>query len=389
MSYILFIFICPGTILYYVAITSQIIPPVTGGYFGSSTAVALIVLIPTYLLTLLRTGQTQKTDIYYFGFLLYFASVALINLAHSSESATFTWHMIAIAQCVSIFLVCKGVIRAQKLPGKLLTLSWVVTSICMMSITVGGRFSLREISPNLAEIPSYQTFALCYFLLSFVMIVGTKSVAVRTVINVIAIICLYMNGARSEFVAYILFAAIYEFLCSRTKSLPVLAATVVVMSAIAIINSGAVELPESRIISLIDLENDKSSNERNKISSQGMERIFNSPLLGDYGNYPKGEYIHNILSVWHDLGLAGLVFMVLLILSPMIRLATAIISGVRQDRLVYASLAILLSATVLLIVGKYFTYLMIPAALGFYSSSAITRRDASPPATYKDSNHVS
>ncbi|MBA1195674.1 O-antigen ligase domain-containing protein [Pseudomonas plecoglossicida] len=375
MSYMLFILICPGTILYYVAITSSLIPPIAGGYFGTSTAAALAILAPAYFYIRLKIWRIHKTDIYYFSFLLFFALIAFANWVYSSDTAIFTWHLTAIAQCASIFLVCKGVAEASNLPGKLMTLFWVATSICMMSITVGGRFSLREISPDLAEIPSYQTFAMCYFLISFIMVIGTKSTTLRAIINVIAIICLYMNGARSEFVAYILFVCMYEFLSSSSKAMPVLAFLVSLVAAILIFNSGIIELPDSRIASLIDLQNDNSNNERNKISAQGLERIYKNPVMGDYGNYPKGEYMHNILSVWHDLGIAGLIFLTMLIISPMIRLLSASASGVRQNSLVYASFAILVSAATLLLVGKYFTYLMIPAALGFYSSSVIRDKD--------------
>ncbi|TYO83315.1 O-antigen ligase domain-containing protein [Pseudomonas sp. CK-NBRI-02] len=366
-QYLLFLLLFPGTILYYVAITSGVFPPLPAGYFGIVSAGALAMLFPMYAWAHIKTLRINATDLSYMLFLLYFLLIATINRS-SSDDYMFAWHLTAIAQSISVFLICKGVAGTYSRPRILLLFSWIIVSACMMYYTVGGRFSLREMS-DLNHIPSYQTFALCYFLLSFLIVYQTSKRWVRLPIILVSFACLYINGARSEFLGFVLFAAIFELLLSKNKAIPFIAAISIAMLSILVASSGIVELPESRITNLIDLQNDNSSRERERIASEGVERIMENPIFGDYGNYEKGEYIHNILSAWHDLGLAGFLFVIAIVGAPTLKLLIMISSGQRLSKQSLAIFALLVCSALLLFAGKYFTYLMIPAALGFYSSS--------------------
>lgn len=370
LPYIFFILLFPGTIIYYVAITSGAFPPLSSGYFGIVSAGSLALLTPIYAWNTIKHGKINSAELLYLCFLLFFSSVVLINRSSSNDSDTFTWHMISIAQSLSVFLICKGAARTESRPGMVLIASWALVSACMMYFTVGGRFSLREMSDQ-GQIPSYQTFALCYFLLSFMMISGIKHIGLRIVVNLVAITCLYINGARSEFVGYIIFSSFFEFLISKNKGIPLISAIIILTSATIVASSGIIELPESRITNLIDLQNDNSSNERDRIASEGLNKILNSPILGDYGNYEKGEYIHNILSAWLDLGIAGIILLIITLAIPTSNLILSISVGPRQNQETLAVFSMLISSILLLLVGKYFTYLMIPAAIGFYSSTSI------------------
>ncbi|HCF3280595.1 O-antigen ligase domain-containing protein [Pseudomonas aeruginosa] len=371
--YILFLLLFPGTILYYVATTNGLIPALITGYFGKTSTAALAILAPLYLWTTLRTGRIAVIDLTYFGFLLFFLCIVIFN--KEEESYIFTWHMVSIAQCAAVFLICKGAFRVNRLPGLALKTAWIASSACILIFTVDGRFSLRELPSDVDKIPGYQTFALCYLLLSVVLVTGVRSLPTRCIAHAVAIACLYINGARSEFVAYALFAATYEFLSSKNKGLPILALIIVAAGSVATISSGIVEIPDSRVANLLDLQHDNSSNERSRIASEGLNKIMESPILGSYGKYEKGEYIHNILSAWNDLGLFGFLFILIISIGPAAKLGINIALGRAQTNREISAFSILAVTIVLLLVGKYFTYLLLPAALGLYSSSNLKIED--------------
>ncbi|HCE6792203.1 TPA: O-antigen ligase domain-containing protein [Pseudomonas aeruginosa] len=373
--YMFFLLLFPGTILYYVATTNGLIPALITGYFGKMSAAALALLAPIYLWVTLRTGRIAVIDLAYFSFLLFFLCVVIFNKGNSEDNYIFTWHIVSIAQCAAVFLICKGIFRVNCLPGIALKTLWIASSACILIFTVDGRFSLRELPSDVDKIPGYQTFALCYLLLSVIFIAGVRSLPTRCIAHAVAIACLYINGARSEFVAYVLFAATYEFLSSKNKGLPIFALIIVTAGSVAAISSGIVEIPDSRVANLLDLQHDNSSNERSRIASEGLNKIMESPILGNYGKYEKGEYIHNILSAWNDLGLFGFLFILIISIGPAAKLGINIALGRAQTNREISAFSILAVTIVLLLVGKYFTYLLLPAALGLYSSSNLKIED--------------
>ena len=163
---------------------------------------------------------------------------------------------------------------------------------------------------------------------------------------------------------------------SRNKGLPILSLIIIAVGSVATISSGLVEIPDSRVANLLDLQHDSSSNERSRIASEGLNKIMESPILGSYGKYEKGEYIHNILSAWYDLGLFGFLFILIISIAPALELGINIALGRAQTNREISAFSILAVTIVLLLVGKYFTYLLLPAALGLYSSSKLKIEDS-------------
>jgi O-antigen ligase len=146
----------------------------------------------------------------------------------------------------------------------------------------------------------------------------------------------------------------------------VILATILLGLSFTAIITGVVELPESRITALADLKQDNSSNERDRMARDGMEKIFESPLTGAYGEYEEGGYIHNIMSVWQETGFLGALFFLFMLGVPVAKLISAIIAE-QSSHKDNVAISILLTAILLLIAGKYFTYLLVPAALAAYS----------------------
>lgn len=362
----LFALTFPGTILYYVAVSMHLIPPIGPGYFGLMCALSLMVLTPIYIAGVLKTGKLPTTDFTLFSFLLFFGLVVFWHGIQSSDSFLMTWHLVSIAQSLSVFFLCKRALESSDRISPTISIGWMLASICILTVTVDGRFSLRETTDDVGTIPSYQTFALCYMLTSMFIAKTIKNRNIRYALHVITLACLFINSARSEFAGYIFFFGILEFLSYKNKSTPIILASIIIGISFTAIVTGAVQLPESRITALADLNQDNSSNERDRMARAGIDKIIESPVFGAYGQYEEGGYIHNIMSVWQETGIFGALFFIAMIGVPTAKLSYQIIGG-RSNHSTHVAISILLTTILLLVAGKYFTYLLVPAALAAYS----------------------
>lgn len=370
ISNILFSLTFPGTILYYVAISQHILPPINSGFFGLMCSLSLLTILPLYIVKTFRAGRIQSIDFAFFLFLSVFATIVVWHGAQAPEKSLMTWHLVSIAQSIAVFILCKETFSDKESNSWIITLSWIAASACIFIFSKDGRFALREISDEAGIIPSYQTFALCYMVTTVFIAIKAKLRLLRHTVHIIALACLYINSARSEFAGYIFFAALLEFLNYKNKSTPIILAFTILSLVLVAITTDAVKLPESRITALADLQNDNSSNERDRMSKEGIEKIFESPMSGAYGQYEEGGYIHNIMSVWQETGLLGALFFIALITIPALRGIADVISG-KSDYRSAAGLSLILTTILLLVAGKYFTYLLVPTALALCSVSKL------------------
>lgn len=370
ISNIVFSLTFPGTILYYVAISQHIFPPINSGFFGLMCTLSLLTILPSYIINTFSIGKIQSIDFAFFLFLSVFALIVVWHGAQIPDKSLMTWHLVSIAQSIAVFILCKETFSDIKSNSWIITLPWLAASACILIFSKDGRFALREISDDAGIIPSYQTFALCYMVTTIFIATKVKLRALRHIVHIIALTCLYINSARSEFAGYIFFAALLEFLSYKNKSTPIILAFTILSLALIAITTEAVKLPESRITALTDLQNDNSSNERDRMSREGIEKIFESPISGAYGQYEEGGYIHNIMSVWQETGLLGALFFIALITIPALRGIADVLSG-KSDHLSTVGLSLILTTILLLVAGKYFTYLLVPTALALCSVSKL------------------
>ncbi|UQB76813.1 O-antigen ligase domain-containing protein [Pseudomonas shirazica] len=368
ISNVLFSLTFPGTILYYVAISQHIFPPMNLGFFGLMCTLSLLTILPLYIITTFSAGKIQPIDLAFFLFLGAFALIAVWHGAHTSDKSLMIWHLVSIAQSVAVFILCKKIFSNKENHSWIITASWVAASACILIFSKDGRLALREISNDVGTIPSYQTFAFCYMVTTIFVASKVNSRALRQTVHIAALTCLYVNSARSEFAGYLFFAALLEFLSYKSKSTPIILTLIMMSFAILAVTTEAVKLPESRITALADLQNDNSNNERDRISREGIEKIFENPIFGAYGQYEEGEYIHNIMSVWQETGLFGALFFIFLIITPALT-GIANVFSEKSDHLSIVGLSLILTTILLLIAGKYFTYLLVPTALALCSVS--------------------
>jgi hypothetical protein len=207
----------------------------------------------------------------------------------------------------------------------------------------------------------------------FLLVASVKSTLTRLALFVLCVATLWLHGARSEFAAVFFVMAVLEFVHSRRRGLVTVVTLFVGTTLFIGLDAIIAGLPENRMVQLFDLSENTSWQSRNVLLEQALKTIAESPILGDYGSYAveggAGDYAHNILSAWVDLGLPGFVYLCLILVIPSFALGTLAFGQHRESQYLIA-LALTLSSFLLLIVAKDFTYLPIAAALGAYARFA-------------------
>jgi hypothetical protein len=125
------------------------------------------------------------------------------------------------------------------------------------------------------------------------------------------LIILFINGGRSEFALYFLACMLLLFLKELNISKSIVLFTSVFLLLFIFINTP--DLSDHRIFSLFNLKESLDEGGRTELNEKGYLTSINNPILGDFGNWKKGEMSHNFWSYPADYGLV-LFFLVFLFL---------------------------------------------------------------------------
>ena len=211
----------------------------------------------------------------------------------------------------------------------------------------------------------YQGMAYAYVVLAMFGLVSAGR-PWRIVLYSLSLPILFIVGARSEFVAFLLIALTFEFCKSRSRpkfALMAIAAVLLVTLAYSALDNS---MQDNRIFGLLDIQNDESAIERRSLTSEAISTISQNPILGNYASYLPGNYAHNILSAWVDLGILGFIALLIIVLGPVIYLLRRFsIDG--RDPTFIICLAAALATLLLILLAKNYNYQFIPVSVGLYA----------------------
>lgn len=369
-----FLALFPGFFFYHSAAGLGLIELVLGGY-RSIVAAALALPLLFFYVRLLPSLNAWRIDAAFFGFVGYLLLVVGVNFVLGADHDVLRNHFLSAIQWTTVFLIFRlGGFRSRVF----IVAAWASLlgmSAIAFAYSQDGFFYLTLLGANESEsLASYQSLALSYTMVALVLLVSTGKALIRLLLLILCLATLWLHGARSEFAAVILVVAAMEFVRSRKRGHMAIATAVLAMVFFASMELVIGVLPDNRMVQLFDLAENTSWESRRVLLDQAVSTIASNPLLGDYGSYVKtgtyggvGDYAHNILSAWVDLGLAGFVYLCLLLAVPLIRLGSFAFGQHRAPWFLMA-LSLTLFSALLLVVAKEFTYLTTAAALGAYAS---------------------
>lgn len=375
--YLSFLVLFPGFFFYHFLLGTGQIRAFLGGFFAPVSLVFVLPLVFLYVRQILRDrDQLSRTDLYYGLFLTFFAAVVAANAANGANIAIVASHILGILFMVNTFITYKMIDFALPEIYYPSVFCLLGMSAIIFGFSVDGVFRMDAmgIAKDPDSLSTYQGLARSYLFNFLCVIAYTRSMLLRALLYCIGAASLFLNTARSEFVALLFAIPIIEFYFARPKVLFVLVLTG--LAALLAMNFELLlaQLPDSRILELLDLSQSTSAIARHHLNVYAMQTIAAYPVFGDYASYAPGHYAHNILSAWVDLGIFGFAYLLAILILPPISMS---ITGFFTKRdcgdLVHAFA--LACVTILLLVNShFFTDMLISATLAMYARYNYARR---------------
>ncbi len=365
-----FLALFPGFFFYHTLLGLGRMGAVLGGFFAPVSLLAVPPLLFIYVYRIRHERlQFSRPDLYFNLYILYFIAIVAVNALAGAKLQIVGNHVLGILFIVNLFIIFKFTDFGRPGLRRALIASLLGMSAIVFAFSVDGSFYLAPLgaAKNPESLATYQGFSRSYLLTYAVVVAHTRSRLLRVALSCLAAPTLFVNTARSEFVAMLAMVPIVELYYARRKLLMALVFGALIALVYANIDDLLSLLPSNRILELMDLSQSTSANKRHHLSVYAWQTIEHYPLLGDYASYQPGLYSHNVLSAWVDTGLFGFVFVLALLAVPV---AAMVINGffhpVRNgDFLLGFSIACI--TLLLLASSHYFTDMFIGAALGSFA----------------------
>ena len=365
-----FLALFPGFFFYHTLLGLGRMGAVLGGFFAPVSLLAVPPLLFIYVYRIRHERlQFSRHDLYFNLYILYFMAIVGVNALGGGKLQIVGNHVLGILFIVNLFFIFKFTDFSQPALRRVLIACLFAMSAIVFAYSVDGSFYLAPLgaAKNPESLATYQGFSRSYLLTFAVVATHTRARLLRVILYGLAAPTLFVNTARSEFVAMLAMVPIIELYYARRKLL--MAVVFGVLIALLYVNIDALLslLPSNRILELLDLSQSTSANKRHHLSLYAWQTITHYPLLGDYASYQPGLYSHNVLSAWVDTGLFGFVFVLGLLAVPV---AAMLLNGffhpARQGDFLLG-FAIACITLLLLVTSHYFTDMFIGAALGSFA----------------------
>jgi hypothetical protein len=323
VAHVAFILLFPGFFFYQTLLGVGIIRAYLGGYFSAIAFLFLLPLAWHYFLAVKKNRDYfQKTDFYFILFAIYYCIVLLANFAAGANASIVQRYAATLIFCIDVYIIFRMIDLTNKQFMLAATGSLLLMSAITFYFSIDGFFYLRSLdeASNPESLATYQGFARSYIFTFLVVVATVKAVGGRLLLYALAIISLFLNGARSEFSAVLFIVPIIELYYAKHKLYSVAFAFFLSVWLGTNADSLLGMLPETRILQLFDLSHSSSGAAREQLSIDAWRTITNNPIFGDFASYPDGHYAHNILCGWVDFGLIGVLFFAALLVFPAVAL---------------------------------------------------------------------
>jgi hypothetical protein len=364
-----FLALFPGFFFYHTLLGTGMTNAFLGGYFSPVSLLFVLPLAGILLRQYHGIRRISAVEFHYAMFLFYFLIVISCNAVAGANRSIVANHLLCILFMANTFVLFR-IIDFSSLFFRLTALSCLIgMSLIAFSYSVNGVFYLGAlgVAKDTDSLATYQGFARSYLVTFLPVIAFTRALPLRLVLYGLAVATLFVNTARSEFVALLFVIPIIEFYFSRHKLLFILAAALLGLWLHFYMDQLAAALPDNRVMELLDLSHSTSANKRHHLSLHALQTIAAHPLLGDYASYAPGYYSHNILSAWVDLGLFGFMYLIALLILPAIpQFLREYFSGAQSGNFILG-FSLVCCSVLLLLTSHYFTDMLIGATLGAYA----------------------
>jgi hypothetical protein len=367
----------PGFFFYHTLLGTGTTGAFLGGYFSP---VSILFALPLAAILSAHykfsSRRISALEIHCLIFLSYFLIIVIFNSIAGANRVIVVNHLLCILFMVNSFIIF-SIIDFSSSTFRIIALAALLgMSTIAFSYSINGVFYLGAlgVAKDADSLATYQGFARSYLVTVLPLVAFTSSIALRLPLYALAVATLFVNTARSEFVALLFVIPVIEFYFSRRKTLFILAAVLICVWLNSYLDQLLSAVPDNRILELLDLSHSSSANKRHHLSAHAIQTIMAHPFLGDYASYAPGYYAHNILSAWVDLGLFGFIYVIAILISPAAPIFLREYFSSRPDGKVILGLSLMCSTSLLLATSHYFTDMLIGTTLGAYAQYQYGRK---------------
>ena len=373
-----FLALFPGFFFYHTLLGLGKMGAFLGGYFAPVSLLVALPLMYFYFYRVRRDGgRMGRPEVLFALYIGYFSVIIVLQAMAGANSVIVSNHLLAILFIMNMFLIFRLADFSRRNFRLAALASLLGMSAIVFAYSVDGSFYLAPLgtAKNPESLATYQGFSRSYLVTFVAVIAFTRSAALRALLYCLAAATLFVNTARSEFVALIFMIPIIEIYYSKTKILMISVLTIFFLLIYLNLQEILSLLPSNRILELLDLSQSTSANKRHHLSVYAWNTIANFPAFGDYASYTPGFYSHNVLSAWVDTGLFGFLFVIALMVMPTAQMFLRGYFLPRQTSIFILSFSLACITILLLITSHYFTDMLIGATLGAYSRYRYGRKN--------------
>lgn len=372
-----FVALFPGFFFYHTVLGLGLIGAFLGGYFAPVSLLAGPPLLFFYAYKIRRDkSQLGHADVFFWLYLGYFLSLIAIHAAAGANPVILGNHLLGVLFIMNMFLIFRLTDFNRGDVRFLLLATLAGMSAIVFSYSVDGSFYLAPLGTarNPESLATYQGFSRSYLFTFVAAIAFCRGRLLRMVLYCLAAPTLFVNTARSEFVAMLFVIPIVEIYYARHKALLASVLLAIFLGVYVNLDYLLSLLPSNRILELLDLSQSTSANKRHLLSAYAMNTIAQFPIFGDYASYNPGFYAHNVLSAWVDTGFFGFVFVLALVTLPLLQMLIKGYFLPRPTPVFILGFTLACITLLLLLTSHYFTDMLIGATLGTYSKYRYGRK---------------
>lgn len=373
-----FLILIPGYFFYHWLVGLNSIPQLLGGYVNESSAVVTLWIAAVALFDVsvksIRPSRIHHLEILYWAFLLYFIASVVYHAFRADAPDVNKSHTASILQSIAIFAVYRVTALELKFNYRVIFWLCLAMSAFVYSAVSDDVLAAFLVNADDAKAATYQGLARAFFLSVCAAAPFSKTLPVRLLLYLNALIILFFLGSRSDMLALFLFILIFEWVNSKNWTRQFLIYAGAVGLILILIPWLMREMPDNRILGLLEFKADTSVQVRTAQIKFALDQIQSAPFTGAYGSYMRlggsGHYAHNALSAWVDLGLPGLLLLVTVV-GALVHSAVTLAPKVKeQGRNLTADYGMALGflgiCLFFLIFSKPFVDISVPATVGLF-----------------------
>ncbi|GJG94625.1 O-antigen ligase [Cupriavidus pauculus] len=335
---VVFLTLFPGYFYYHSAVAAGVISPVLGGFFGPMSVYLGVPMVVFGFGTLARGREPilfiDRAFVLYVIFIMVWITLHYVLGSGEQKSADFySYNVSTVFMWMAVYMAVRNLDLNRKWIRWALSISLLLFLAIAAWSSNGQFYDTAQIAGDAVRVSGYQGLARSAVVVALAAMAFHRGLRAVLVI-LITVPLLFLLGARSEFVAFLVVAAALFALRDGVSPTTLIWVPLGVAGLVYLAVSFHIFEGGSRILQLLEIRESSSYQARQELQQFAVRAIVEHPVLGSYASQLElgemGDYAHNALSAWVSFGLAGFLGFVFL-------LGYALVQSVRLARKGYAA----------------------------------------------------